>query len=648
MKYITPVLCAVIACGSIRSIAIGQTWFEFGDAGRDSVMQAQVTRGQGAMTQIAGVLGSLTDGDLYEIRITDPTTFRAQVTTAGFNSVLALFNADGTLQVYNDNFEGNRAAITNQGVFSAGVYYLAICQRRAIPMGDLGELPSDEVWPGPDQDQFRPASSEVLTRWNLSGTVVQGSYSVSLSGAAFSIQEPIVSNGFIPIGANPALGLSSTAYAVSADGETVVGQASPGGMQRAFIWNRVSGLRTNSLFPARGLSADGRTVVGGSGSSVYAWTEEGGTVGFEAEPGIPNRPLNAFGVSGNGLVIAGQGGNPINAQFISLVTNTIHPLGALPGGGASAAYAASFDGSVVVGASDSFLTGTRSQAFRWTAATGLQALGTLGGTPLESYGYGVTADGASVFGTSRGPSGLMDGFRWTSTTGIQSLGAQASGLQNTFVYGCSSDGRFAFGGTMVNGGQFAVIWSEQTGWRMLSALADEAGINRQGYDLRLVRAVSANGRTFVGQLIVSNIPKAFVLTLPPMGICCGVDGSCTISFQSSCDAGGSWGEDSRACAPELCSFAVGACCSGTECVTQPAIGCAGSFVGLGTVCGNPGNPTSCCPANFNHEGGLGVQDIFDFLAAYFSGDMSADFNAVDGLGVQDIFDFLSAYFAGCA
>ncbi len=54
-----------------------------------------------------------------------------------------------------------------------------------------------------------------------------------------------------------------------------------------------------------------------------------------------------------------------------------------------------------------------------------------------------------------------------------------------------------------------------------------------------------------------------------------------------------------------------------------------------------------CPADFNGTGGLTVQDIFDFLGAWFSGDPRADFNGVGGISVQDIFDFLGAWFAGC-
>lgn len=54
-----------------------------------------------------------------------------------------------------------------------------------------------------------------------------------------------------------------------------------------------------------------------------------------------------------------------------------------------------------------------------------------------------------------------------------------------------------------------------------------------------------------------------------------------------------------------------------------------------------------CPADFNGVGGVTVQDIFDFLAAYFAGDAAADFNGIGGVTVQDIFDYLAAYFAGC-
>jgi hypothetical protein len=57
-------------------------------------------------------------------------------------------------------------------------------------------------------------------------------------------------------------------------------------------------------------------------------------------------------------------------------------------------------------------------------------------------------------------------------------------------------------------------------------------------------------------------------------------------------------------------------------------------------------PAPCGP-DFNGMDGVTVQDIFDFLNAWFAGNPRADYNGVDGITVQDIFDFLNAWFVGC-
>lgn len=55
-----------------------------------------------------------------------------------------------------------------------------------------------------------------------------------------------------------------------------------------------------------------------------------------------------------------------------------------------------------------------------------------------------------------------------------------------------------------------------------------------------------------------------------------------------------------------------------------------------------------CPADINHSCSVTVQDIFDFLDAWFAGDLQrADFDSNGTIAVQDIFDFLAAWFAGC-
>lgn len=69
---------------------------------------------------------------------------------------------------------------------------------------------------------------------------------------------------------------------------------------------------------------------------------------------------------------------------------------------------------------------------------------------------------------------------------------------------------------------------------------------------------------------------------------------------------------------------TGACCRGATCEVSTAAACTGfasAFSGTGTVCNvfATNNLSPCCLADFNHVGGIGIQDIFDFLAAYFAG-----------------------------
>ncbi len=54
-----------------------------------------------------------------------------------------------------------------------------------------------------------------------------------------------------------------------------------------------------------------------------------------------------------------------------------------------------------------------------------------------------------------------------------------------------------------------------------------------------------------------------------------------------------------------------------------------------------------CRADFNGVDGVGVQDVFDFVSAWFAGDQRADFDGSGALSAEDIFAFLGAWFAGC-
>ncbi|MCC6320277.1 MAG: hypothetical protein IT438_02435 [Phycisphaerales bacterium] len=102
---------------------------------------------------------------------------------------------------------------------------------------------------------------------------------------------------------------------------------------------------------------------------------------------------------------------------------------------------------------------------------------------------------------------------------------------------------------------------------------------------------------------------------------------------------------------------AGACCCGASCrISTPdlCIPPGSRFAGPGTVCVPYSLTIPCCRGDFTQNNNVSVQDLFDFLAAYFANDPCANANdsppgpgAPNGLSVQDLFDFLAAYFGAC-
>jgi hypothetical protein len=135
---------------------------------------------------------------------------------------------------------------------------------------------------------------------------------------------------------------------------------------------------------------------------------------------------------------------------------------------------------------------------------------------------------------------------------------------------------------------------------------------------------------------------------PVAGACCTpATGACALMIQVSCTGSNAW-DGAGSCSPNPCPQpAFGACCNGTSCSTTVQTGCAGVFQGVAIACGPMGNPTICCPANFDQINGLTVQDIFGFLGHWFDGDPRCDSDGDGSLTVGDIFAFLNAWFSGC-
>ncbi len=173
-----------------------------------------------------------------------------------------------------------------------------------------------------------------------------------------------------------------------------------------------------------------------------------------------------------------------------------------------------------------------------------------------------------------------------------------------------------------------------------SRISNQTLVAGQTYLVRVASYAGAGQGTYV-----LNITQGVAA-----GACCSGTG-CTITTAANCSLTGYQG-DFTTCNPNPCLPPTGACCCGSTCSQQTAATCLGpntQFLGAGVPCNAPGNNAApCCYADYNQSGAISVQDIFDFLAAYFGGDPCTDINSSGPPpSVQDIFDFLAAYFAGC-
>jgi len=85
---------------------------------------------------------------------------------------------------------------------------------------------------------------------------------------------------------------------------------------------------------------------------------------------------------------------------------------------------------------------------------------------------------------------------------------------------------------------------------------------------------------------------------------------------------------------------LGGCCHGSLCSLVSAEDCIGPstrFAGSGTACNAPGvNSTPCCRADFNQNGVLNIEDVFEFIDQWLAGDPAARFAGGASLTVMDI------------
>lgn len=376
-----------------------------------------------------------------------------------------------------------------------------------------------------------------------------------------------------------------------------------------------SSASSNSI--ARAVSADGNVVVGTAsltgGQQVFRWTRAGGMVGLGGL-GIPPFQSEAVGISGDGFTIVGSG-FAFGAGYAFRWTSGFG-MQLLPG---LSANAASFDGSVIVGDGGD-------QGYRFSALTGAVPLGSLhGGSGSYSPAFGVSSDGLTIVGTSNLPGpdvGQREAFRWTPQSLMVGLGYVAAGENQSSANAVSANGLVVVGvsGAIGSPGRQAFRWTQEGGMQGLGFLP--------GTNTSIATGLSANGSVIVGNAYGTGRDAAFIWTASA--------GMRNLQSVLTSDYGLSLSGWSLRFGPTVLS-ADGSTIAGTG--VDPCGTTMGWVAHLGT--------SPPCRADFNENGTVSAQDIFDFLGAWFSGDHRADFNGANCLTAQDIFDFLAAWFAGC-
>jgi probable HAF family extracellular repeat protein len=293
----------------------------------------------------------------------------------------------------------------------------------------------------------------------------------------------------------------SYAFAVSADGSVIVGQADNAADEgRAVSWvdgsttaTDLGALLGGETSSARGVSADGGVIVGQAKNAANQWRAvswvDGSTTATDLGT-LGGNTSSAYAVSADGSVIVGQAKNATDeGRAVSWVdgSTTATDLGTL-GGTNSYARAVSADGSVIVGEADNATDEGR--AVSWVdGSTTATDLGTLGGT--NSYARAVSADGSVIVGEADNAAGDGRAVSWvggsTTATDLGTLGGTYSEARAV-----SADGS-----VIVGRAETAPDTYHAVSWVGGSTTATDLGTLGGRYSY--ANAVSADGSVIVGE-----------------------------------------------------------------------------------------------------------------------------------------------------
>ncbi|WP_200276023.1 hypothetical protein [Haloferula rosea] len=365
------------------------------------------------------------------------------------------------------------------------------------------------------------ANSSSATGVSEDGITVSGISSSTAGTEAFKWTEV---GGLVVLSDIEGGNVSAGAMGVSSNGAMTCGFGTFGtGVVRATRWDgtaaptQLGTLNTSGYRYSQGagISADGSRVVGisssASGLRAFVWVSGTGmsNLGFL----IPNATQSgdfaysseANAISSNGQTVVGSSSYTVS-ETVTIPGRTEQlPRYDDEGNliGYETIYYPPYDQTTVLE------QGT--QAFSWTSAGGMVALGDLSGGGLFSEANAISNDGTVIVGGGQHGAG-NEGVVWTNGV-ISSIGDFDGGDTASLLTDVTADGTIAVGQGTDALGEAALIWSSEFGIGNLNTLLAEQGVNLGGWRLTSATGISSDGQVIVGNGInPSGDPEAWRIT----------------------------------------------------------------------------------------------------------------------------------------
>lgn len=316
---------------------------------------------------------------------------------------------------------------------------------------------------------------------------------------------------FQGLGFAPGAENESYSFDISGDGSTVTAWAHGAAGGLATRWTASTGMVSLSSPDhlargwATGASFDGSIITGFDLEVAFRWTATTGATPLHVQSQAISSSY-AFDVSADGSVIVGYANSNYwlmdGTPFIWTETNGMSLLDPSPAGYSDGiAFSVSSDGTVLVGRLQTFDPQfpdfAEGEAFYWSPEAGFVTLGQLNPSDayLDSFAYGVSHDGSVIVGYAYSTNHRREAFRWTAAGGMQGLGFLPGGGGTSYAFDCSEDGSVVVGRSSSASGNDVFVWDATYGMRSLTDILTSSGVNLTGWQFNAATGVyvSADG-----------------------------------------------------------------------------------------------------------------------------------------------------------